>query len=253
MPFIGVTTSVGSGPGPERIQLNTAYLAALQAAGGIPVILPPFLENRALNALLENLDGLILTGGGDVSPDRYGEKAHANVVGVSAPRDTHEVAVTRWALANHKPLLALCRGMQVLNVTLGGSLFQNVPEAFGETIRHAQVEAGYERHELTHTVDIRGGTLLANLVGSGSMGVNSMHHQAIRRAGDHLVVSARSPDGVVEAVEGPSLGRFVVGVQWHPEELASRSAGAAALFEGLVSAALGNAVGQPALLHAIRV
>ena len=253
MPFIGVTTSASSGEGPARMSLNAAYLYALQAAGGIPVLLPPFLLDDQLNALLENLDGLLLTGGGDIDPSRYGEKPHALVHGVSAPRDTLEVTVTRWALAQRKPVLALCRGMQVLNVTLGGSLVQHIPDYYGESIAHSQVDAGYRRDEVTHAVDVRGGTLLANLVGPGGLGVNSMHHQSIRRPGDHLVITARSSDGVVEAVEGPGLGPFVVGVQWHPEELAASNEASANLFSGFVAAASGLSVGMPERTHAIRV
>lgn len=253
MPFIGVTTSASTGEGPARISLNAAYLHALQAAGGIPVLLPPFILDAQLNALLENLDGLLLTGGGDVDPSRYGEKAHPATTGISAPRDTLEVTVTRWALAERKPIFAVCRGMQVLNVTLGGTLVQHIPDQYGESIAHSQVDAGYRRDEVTHAIDIRGGTLLANLAGVGGLGVNSMHHQSIHRPGDHLVITARSSDGVVEAVEGPGLGPFVLGVQWHPEELAATNEAAAKLFSGFVAAASGLSVGAPERTHAIRV
>ena len=253
MAFIGVTTSAASTGGTPRVHLNTAYLHALQAAGGIPVLLPPFLEQSALDALLENLDGVMLTGGGDVDPSRYGEKPHPQAVGISAPRDTLEAQVTLWALANRKPLFAICRGMQVLNVVLGGSLFQHIPEHFGDAIAHSQTDAGFRRDEQTHSVDVRGGSLLANLIGAGSVGVNSMHHQAIRRAGNHLLVSARAPDGVIEAVEAPSLAPFVVGVQWHPEELAAAHESAANLFRAFVAVSSGEDVNRIELKHAIRV
>src|SRR5258706_10571674 len=132
MPFIGVTTSVSGANGSPRAQLNVAYLDALQAAGGIPVLLPPQLRDSQFGALLENLDGLLLTGGGDIDPARYGVPDHSALRGVSAARDTFELAAARWAMGARKPIFAICRGMQLLNVTLGGTLFPHTPEHFGE-------------------------------------------------------------------------------------------------------------------------
>jgi putative glutamine amidotransferase len=253
MAYIGVTTSISTGTsGPERAQLNTGYLDALQRAGAVPVLIPPQLKGDALARLLGGIDGLLLTGGGDVEPGLYGEKTtHPSVAGVSRKRDSLELSVVQWALANQLPTLAICRGMQVLNVSLGGSLFQHVPAHFGEDVIHDQVAAGFGREEATHSVDVREGTLLANLLGAGRLMVNSMHHQALRAVGTHLVVAARSPDGLVEAVEAPGLGRFVLGVQWHPEEMVARSYESRALFEALVRAAL-NTEGEPLRVTPIR-
>jgi putative glutamine amidotransferase len=253
VPFIGVTTSsTSAGRSPERAQIGTAYLDALQEAGAIPVLLPPQLHENQLAVLLSQLDGIMLTGGGDVDPAIYNERPHPSTAGVLRQRDDMERAVIHWAAANGKPLLAICRGMQILNVTLGGSLYQHLPDVFGDSIRHAQQDSGRGREETTHAVEVKSGTLLASLVGAGSLGVNSMHHQAVRAAGSHLVVSARAPDGTIEAVEAPSLGRFVVGVQWHPEELAPQSRQARALFEGLVEAARGGWPGVQGRLTEIR-
>ncbi len=237
-PIIGITSSIAPpGVSPERAVLNGAYIEAVQQAGGVPLLLPPQLHPEQLNALLDLVDGVVLSGGGDVAPSLYTiEAAHPTVGGVSSQRDTTEAAVIRRVLADQKPIFAICRGMQVLNVVLGGTLYQDIGSAIGHDIAHQQTSAGFGRADFTHTVDVRSGTLLANLVGTGSTAVNSMHHQALRALGSHLVVSARSHDGVIEAVEAPALGPFVLGVQWHPEELIDLSEGARALFLGIVGA-----------------
>jgi putative glutamine amidotransferase len=253
MPFIGITTSItAGGRGPERAQIGTAYLAAVQAAGGVPVLLPPQLGEDQLAVLLSELDGVVLTGGGDVDPALYNDRSHPQTAGVDVRRDDLERAVIRWAAGNGKPIFAICRGMQILNVTLGGSLHQHVPDVYGEHINHAQEAAGYSRGEATHSVEIRPSTLLANLVGQGSLGVNSLHHQAVRAVGSHLMITARAPDGVIEAVEAPSLGRFVVGVQRHPEEMVGHSRAARRLFEAFIEAARGGWPGVQGRLTEIR-
>ncbi|MGD9933898.1 MAG: gamma-glutamyl-gamma-aminobutyrate hydrolase family protein [Dehalococcoidia bacterium] len=236
MRYVGITTSLVEGKSPERISLNAAYVQAVQGAGAMPVLLPPYLTGPQLDELCENLDGLVLTGGGDVDPARYDERPHPKVLGVSARRDRFEFIVLRKALEEHIPVLAICRGMQVLNVALGGTLFQHVPDIFGQSICHQQVEAGGQRSDVTHPVEVRRGTLLANLIGSGAVGVNSMHHQAVHALGQHMVPVARTADGLIEAIEAPSLGEFVLGVQWHPEELVEVSEAARALFDGFVAA-----------------
>jgi len=236
MRYIGVTTSLVEGKIPERISLNAAYVRAVQATGAVPVLLPPHLAGAPLDDLCESLDGLMLTGGGDVDPARYDEQAHPKTVGVSARRDRFELVVLRKALERHVPVLAICRGMQVLNVALGGTLYQHVPDVFGATVCHHQVEAGGQRDQVTHPVEVRRGTLLANLIGSGAVGVNSMHHQAVHALGQHMVPVARTADGLIEAIEAPSLGAFVLGVQWHPEELVEVSEAARALFAGFIEA-----------------
>jgi putative glutamine amidotransferase len=251
-PLIGITTSIApAGTSPERAVLNGAYIQAVQRAGGVPVILPPQLEAEQLDSLLGLVDGVVLSGGGDVGPSLYTlEAAHPTVTGVSPERDRAEAAVIQRVLADQKPLFAICRGMQVLNVVLGGTLYQDIASTIGEEITHQQTDAGFGRGDVTHTVEVRSGTLLANLVGPGRIAVNSMHHQSLRALGSHLVVSARAQDGVIEAVEAPALGRFVLGVQWHPEELAELSDGARALFRGLVEAAANR---EPAPLKVTEV
>lgn len=251
MAYIGITMSISPGKSGDRLGLNAAYINALQWAGATPVLLPPNLSSDRLQELIENLDGVVLSGGGDVEPALYGEAPHATVTGVDARRDRFEIEVVRRAVDRRMPLLAICRGMQILNVGLGGTLYQHVPQTFGDAVKHDQVAAGYDRCEVTHPVEVRAGTLLGNLVGSGAVGVNSMHHQAVRALGMHLIPTARASDGVVEAVEAPALGSFVVGVQWHPEELVANNAAAQALFHGFMSACVG-AEAEPLAVAASR-
>jgi putative glutamine amidotransferase len=236
MPYVGLTMSVTDGASGERVSLNSAYAEAVQWAGGVPVLLPATLDARRQDELMDNLQGLVLTGGGDIDPSLYGEPAHPETKGISARRDNFEREIIRRALERRMPILAICRGMQMLNVALGGTLYQHVPQAFGDTVQHDQVAAGLPRHELVHPVEVRAGTLLGNIVGSGAVGVNSMHHQGVRSLGMHLVPVARAADGLIEAVEAPALGPFVMGVQWHPEELIADSQAARRLFDSFLAA-----------------
>jgi len=230
-PLIGVTTSVVTKE-PERTQLNASYILAVQQAGGVPVLLPSQLSAKALVELLQRVDGLVLTGGGDVDSALYGGEPHPTRAYVSATRDALETAVIRFALGQDVPLFAICRGMQILNVALGGSLYQDIPSQLGTDVIHSQGEA---RDEPCHRVRVEPGSQLAGLVGAGEIDVNSRHHQAVKNVGQGLVPVAWAPDGVVEGLEIP--GRWIVGVQWHPEDLAGWSQPAMALFAGVVEAA----------------
>lgn len=239
-PLIGVTTSAtpddDPGPMPPRAHLNRAYVRAVQGAGGVPVLLPPYLDTSGLEPIWDRLDGLVLTGGGDIDPARFDEPRHPAVEGVSEARDVLELDLTERALDTGLPLLAICRGVQVLNVALGGSLHQHIPDAYpGSRTRHAQSEA---REQATHTVKIMvEGTRLGTIVGAAELDVNSFHHQSIKRLGHGLRDVAWAPDGVIEAVDFPDARGFVGGVQWHPEDLVGHDAAARRLFAALVAAA----------------
>jgi len=233
-PLIGVTTSVTVDKSPERVYVNAAYLQAVEQAGGVPVLLPPSLGVSSRDLLVAQLHGLMLTGGGDVDPRLFGEARHPTVVEVSADRDTLELELTRRALDQGVPLLAICRGIQVLNVALGGTLYQDIPSDPGSPIAHSQ--AGRRDHP-THAVRVQDGSRLAAILGAPEINVNSFHHQAIKRLGLGLTAVARAPDGIVEGVEGADRERFVVGVQWHPEDLVEHDASARGLFAALVAAA----------------
>jgi len=238
-PLIGVTTSVTVGTYPERAYVNAAYLDAVQQAGGVPVLLAPQLGAAARAALLARIDGVLLTGGGDVDPARFGEPRHPTVSEVSPARDALEVDLTHWALANGRPLLAICRGLQVLNVALGGTLHQDIPSDLASPLDHSQkaLQQG-RRDQPVHHVKVQEGSRLARILGALELDVNSFHHQALKALGRGLTPVAWSPDGIVEGAETAGGERFVVGVEWHPEELIGHDPPARNLFAALVRAAL---------------
>jgi putative glutamine amidotransferase len=233
-PLIGVTTSTTIDQYPERAYVNAAYLRAVQRAGGVPVLLPPHLDIASRDELWRRVDGLLLTGGGDLDPERFGEVPHATVYEISSARDQLELGLVDAALDAGVPLVAICRGIQVLNVALGGTLWQDVPSDLGTTIAHSQKE---RRDQATHPVTVSGETQLAEVLGAHEIVVNSFHHQAIRKLGSGLREVAWAPDGVIEGVELAGAPALVLGVQWHPEDLVEHDAAAANLFRALVEAA----------------
>lgn len=237
LPLIGVTTSISVGKDPERASVNSAYLAAVQAAGGVPVLLPPQLDPRAEEELLSRCDGFLLPGGGDLDPATFNEPPHPTLYEVAPARDRLELTLVGAALEARKPILAVCRGIQVLNVALGGTLFQDVGTDPGTEIQHQQDKAGKPRNEPTHAVKIVAGSRLAQVLGTTDLSVNSMHHQAVKTLGRGLVPVAFAPDTIIEGVELEDAERFVLGVQWHPEELTDRDPAARRLFAALVAAA----------------
>src|SRR5215475_11732515 len=217
-PLVGVTTSISVGQTPERAYVNSAYLHAVQQAGGVPVLLPPQLSPASLERLVRGLDAGLLTGGGDMAP----------------ARDALETSVTRMALEKKTPLLAICRGIQVLNVALGGTLHQDVGSDPGTEIQHSQKEA---RDQATHKVTVTPGSRLAKVLGVDHVEVNSFHHQVIKAVGRGLTPVAWAPDQLIEGVELDDDSRFVVGVQWHPEHLVGGFESARRLFASLIDAA----------------
>ena len=235
-PLIGVTTSTTVGKHPERAYVNSAYLRAVQTAGGVPLPLPPPLDARAQQELLARCDGYLLTGGGDLDPATFNEPPHPTLYEVAPARDRLELALVHHAMAAKKPLLAICRGIQVLNVALGGSLFQDVASDPGSQIQHQQEKDDKPRNEPTHPVKVVAGSRLAQVLGTTELLVNSMHHQAVRAVGRGLIPVAFAPDMIVEGVELEEPDPFVLGVQWHPEELTDTDPSARRLFSALVAA-----------------
>jgi putative glutamine amidotransferase len=200
-----------------------SYVVSVERAGGRALVVPP--SEGAVEETLDALDGLVLSGGADLDPGSYGAEAHPATAGVRPDRDAGELALLREALRRDMPVLAVCRGSQVLNVARGGDLVQHLPEVVGDE-KHRQTPGTFSEHGVT----IEPGTRLRNLIGDRSE-VKSHHHQGYGRVGDGLRVSARAEDGTVEAVEDPER-RFAVGVLWHPE-----AGEDARLFEALVAAA----------------
>jgi putative glutamine amidotransferase len=229
-PLIGIT--IGYDPEDREIfQLRDDYVRSVETAGGLPLVLAPGNPEDA-GPLLDRLDGLLLTGGADVGPHHYGAEPHPTVVRVLPERDSFELALIREALARDLPMLAICRGHQVLNVATGGTLIQDIPSLVRGTVDH---DPEGERWHPAHDVRILPGTRLRGILGRDEVAVNSFHHQAVKDVGEGLVVSAVSADGVVEGLERPA-SRFVVGVQWHPEAFWDKDGAFRPLFEALVRA-----------------
>jgi len=237
-PVIGITGRADQSARPPNLSLFAiaqTYVRAVELGGGAPVVVPPHLEEVELRSIFKHLDGLVLSGGGDIQPSAFGEKDSGLLWSVDERRDRSELALAQWASAEGLPLLAICRGIQVLNVAAGGALTQDIPTQVPGALTHSTV-AGRPVAVVAHTVDVVQGSRLAALFASGELGVNSAHHQAVKTVGAGLTVTARAPDGVIEGLERPDHP-FCVGVQWHPEVMVESHPEMRRLFEALVEAA----------------
>jgi putative glutamine amidotransferase len=213
-------------------ELHANYVRALEQAGGLPLIVAPGRPADAAT-LLDHVRGLMLTGGSDVDPRLFGETCHPTVTRVIPERDAFEAALVLEALRRNLPLLAICRGLQLANVALGGTLYQDIADQLPGALEH---RADTERWQTAHEVELVPGTRLRCILGKGALAVNSFHHQAVRQIGSGLVVAARSPvDGVIEGLEAPTHP-FFVAVQWHPEDFYGRDGAFEPLFAALVNA-----------------
>lgn len=240
-PIIGITcfatrtppdTSMGVS---VRSAVNQTYIDAVSAAGGAPVCLPLGLDAESLRAIYRALDGVLLPGGDDVAPHRYGQEPHANLGLVDDLRDELELMVAGWALEDGLPILGICRGIQVLAVAAGGTLYQDLPSQLQSAVGHNVRDFG--RDYRCHDMSVDPGSRLAVALGGTHFDVNSFHHQAVLDVPPGFVASARSCDGVVEAIESQSQ-TFAVGVQCHPEGMWQTTAPEfAGLFRAFVDAA----------------
>lgn len=239
-PIIGVamqTLPAIPGKLPHCWIMGQRYVRVLAEAGAVPWMVPllPGDENT-LRAIYEKLDGVFLTGGVDVCPTNYGEDRHTSCDAADPARDWVEIQLIRWALADRKPVLGVCRGIQAMNVACGGSLYQHLPEML-PTMKHDYFPLpgnGLTRDYLAHEVEVEPSSRLGRMMGERTARVNSMHHQGIKRLAPNLRASASAPDGLIEGVEGDK--GFLVGVQWHPEELAENTAPQRRLFTDFLSA-----------------
>jgi putative glutamine amidotransferase len=227
MPVIGITFCR---------KLDDYRQAVLHVGGEVRIL----EQSPDPSAALDGIDGLLLTGGDDVAPARYGEAPHATVVEAEPGRDVFELALAAQARARGLPILAICRGLQVLNVSGGGTLVQDIPSQVTGALAHSLNIPPHESYSLAHEIWMDAGTLLSRLMGerlsdTDSCDVNSRHHQAVKQPAPGLIVSATAPDGVIEAIEDP-LARFCLGVQWHPENF-WRTGEFRPLFEGFLAAA----------------
>jgi len=241
-PAIALTATTEIIRGVLRTRLNAAYTAAARAAGLRPYVLP-VLDAADADAMLDGLDGLLLTGGEDVAPACYGQRPHPALGDVHAGRDDFELALVRAARARGLPIFAICRGVQIANVALGGTLVQDLPSEWPGALAH---ESGRGRTDRTHAVQFETGSRLARASGATEIGVNSMHHQAIARVADGLTATALAPDGVIEGVESTGDDWWMLGVQWHPEELV----GTAEPWDRALFAAFADAARQHAVSSA---
>lgn len=235
VPRIGITTDFvprDSAPDKGRSQLEQEYAETVASAGGRPVALPVMPPEYAA-AYVDDVDGLIFTGGLDLPPSLYGEDPHPKTKLLPQRRVDWDLALLRAALAARRPILAICLGVQELNIALGGSLQQHLETG----LRHARDESGHAYHPVQM---VEPGSRLREIVGADTFETNSSHHQAVARLGKGLRVTARAPDGTVEGLEPDRDQGFVVGVQWHPERIADRPEHHA-LFEALVGAARSGA------------
>lgn len=229
-PLIGITPL--HNPRRGTLWIHPDYCAALEAAGALPVLLPLTDDAGVLRSLASRLDGLLLSGGHDVDPALYGEELLPCCGPLSPAKDRMERAILEQFLRLDKPVLALCRGMQLLNVHLGGSLYQDLPTQFPTRVVHNQPPP---YHLPVHAVSVVPGGLLHTIVGREQLAVNSYHHQAVREAASALSVQARAPDGLAEALALPGA-RFVLGLQWHPENLFREDECSAAVFTAFLDA-----------------
>ena len=228
-PFIGVTGSIDE----NQTALKHDYVHSVLQAGGIPLMTAFADESEDIEQLVTHIDGLLLTGGVDVDPGYYGEEPIPALDKVSPQRDRLEIALTLQAIRQNKPVFAICRGMQVLNVAMGGSLYQDIYAQCGSSLLQHRQKA--PRTHLSHKVTATEGTLLHRIARQTEWKVNSFHHQAVKQIAPGFRISAVASDGVVEAIES-SEHPFVLGVQWHPEGTAAVDAISKRLFEQFVEA-----------------
>jgi putative glutamine amidotransferase len=244
-PTIGLTTQTlhsidGIPPAlPESWVMNQRYFLATTMVGGVPWMVPLFDDDLpTLRQIYERLDGLLIPGGVDLDPRQYGEAILPACGNLDPSRDRVELQLVKWAIEDGKPVFGLCRGLQIINVALGGTLWQDLATQRPELAKHDYFPtAGYARQHLAHPVALEPASKLAALLdGPRTVMVNSMHHQGIRQLGDGLQVSATAPDGLIEAIELPGEA-FVIGVQWHPEVFEMSDPHTRHLFGGFIAAA----------------
>ena len=232
-PLIGLT-SYGHMEN-QRYSLPMEYVQAVVKAGGVPILLPPFGPEQA-HEWLQRLDGLVLSGGGDIAPEHYAGHSHDTLYGIDPDRDATELALARLVLEQRFPTFAICRGLQIVNTVLGGSLHVHLPEVYGDRVLHRLPPRGPAVHDVTVAADSR---LAASLCGADTVSISSWHHQAVKQLGEGLQPVAWAADGVIEAVELPDNDQLIA-VQWHPEHTALDDPLQLSLFQALVVQARNN-------------
>jgi len=231
-PLIGITSFLDHSKTAPYCALKESYVRAIEAAGGMPVILP-VADPELASTIIEKMDGLLFSGGGDIAPWLFGQEPEPGLGSYDTRLDAWELTLCKIAWNARTPMMGICRGCQVMNVALGGTLLQDIRQKEGaDAILHNPSVPPYE---LCHSISISKQSLMSTLFGAEKLRVNSFHHQAVDAVSDHLVVSARSPDGIIEALEAKD-GRFALALQFHPEGLFARYPEFLAPFSALVQA-----------------
>ena len=236
-PIIGIVSRKDSSEmwsGYELYGQGASYVRSVALAGGAPVIIPLELQERAWRRIYEGLDGLLFPGGVDINPAYYDQQPHDRLGRVEDRLDEAELVLARWALQDQRPTLAICRGIQLINVAAGGSLYQDSPTQLPDAFPHACSAPTYPREYRAHAVRIEDGSRLAAAMDATECKVNSRHHQCVRDLAPGFQVTALAPDGVIEAIEHKDAP-FMVCLQWHPESLAEQDPQMLALFEAFVA------------------
>lgn len=235
-PIIGILSNLliteqGMFPGMKRSYVNHDYVEAILLAGAIPVMLPVISDEDGIRQQLERVDGVLLSGGYDINPLYYGEEPCKELGFILPEVDEHQLAAVRIAVELGKPMLGICKGMQIINVAFGGSLHQDLLQIPTST-KHSQKA---QRHVASHTVQVVQDTMLSDIFGKETVLTNSFHHQAIKAVAPGFIVSGMTADGVVEAIE-TAAAPFTLGVQWHPEMMAEKCTDMLKLFTRFVAA-----------------
>lgn len=238
-PLIGISTiddHDAAGFHAPRFSLNQSYAKAIEAAGGIPILIPQIDEQSSLRRIYDMLDGILMPGGLDIHPKFYGQEPHPALDPTDMGLDFVETTILPWALEDDLPVLGICRGEQVINVVMGGTLIQDIYSQYTTTIDHRESFKRRIRDFLAHDIAIDPESHLRNLAGEDRIWVNTSHHQAVDKVGSGLRATAWSPDGIVEGIEAPD-SRFLMAVQCHPEEMWRKHAWAKKLFKTFVDTA----------------
>ena len=237
-PIIGISTSVlvdegGGFPGYERIYVNKDYVSSVISAGAVPLMIPMDATEENLRQILELVDGMIFSGGHDIAPIRYGEEPHQKLQEICPERDDFDFLLYRLAKEHSLPILGICRGFQLMNVSEGGKLYQDLSLKNTESLKHSQ---GHGPSIPTHTVKVESGSEFCKILGKEEIRVNSFHHQAVKSTSENVAISGKALDNVVEAIELKNYP-FGLGVQFHPEMLQAKEEDMKKIFSALVSAA----------------
>lgn len=226
-PIIGISSSLNE----HVLSVPSDYIQAITKFGGVPIILPN-IEGDAIDCIVQLLDGLLLTGGGDIDPTLFNEEPHQNLGSITPERDEFEIAVIEKMLKLNKPILGICRGMQILNIAIGGDMYQDIyMQSQSNLLQHTQLAP---RTHASHFVKVLKGSMLSDIVQLEKIKVNSFHHQAVREIPNNFKTCAVASDGIIEAFES-TVHSFVMGLQWHPEcLLAKNDLASTAIFKSFI-------------------